>query len=181
MTKKTPGDGGAKAPPSTLPFERQRELAHDKALRLLAVRERTAAVLRQRLRQKGFDRDVIEGVLERLREIGLQDDARFAERYAGEASAGRGHASRRVRNDLLRKGVDRDLAAVAATADPDEEEERARTLAVQRAARMTGLPPEARARRILSLLARRGYDASVCRRIAAEVSAVDAWGAEPER
>ncbi|MFN2613348.1 MAG: regulatory protein RecX [Actinomycetota bacterium] len=171
-TKKA-GDGVGKPAPSTLPTDQQRILAHEKALRLLGVRERSASELRQRLRQKGFDRDVIEGVLERLRETGLQDDSRFAEHYASEATTTRGFASRRVRGELMRKGISRDLAAVASTTDPDQEEERARALAVQRAARMGSLGAEARARRILSLLARRGYDADICRRIAAEVASFE--------
>jgi regulatory protein len=153
-----------------LPFQEQRALAQEKALRLLAVRERSSVELKQRLRQAGFGPDVIEAVLDRLRETGLQDDARFAERYATEASIGRGYAGRRIRGELMRKGIGRDLAAVASTMDPDAEEERARSLAVQRASRMTGLAPEARARRLLGLLARRGYDPDVCRRVSTEAA-----------
>jgi regulatory protein len=163
------GDGAGRPAPSTLSFEEQRPLAQESALRLLGVRERSAAELRTRLRQKGFAPDVVEGVLERLRENGLQDDARFADRFT-EAAVSRGQASRRIRGDLLRKGLDRELAARAATVDPDEEEERARELAIARAGRMYGLTPEARARRLLSLLARRGYDPDVCRRVATEAS-----------
>lgn len=170
MQRRKTGDGVGKPAPSTLPFEEQRALAHEAALRLLTVRERSAAELRQRLRQKGYSPEVIIAVLDRLAESGLQDDARFAERFAEEAARGRGYAARRIRGELLRKGIGRDLAAVASTTDPDEEEARAETLARSRAARMRGSPPEVVARRITGLLARRGFDADVCRRVASSVA-----------
>ena len=163
----------AQPPVGTLAPEEQRARAHEAALRLLGVRERSTAEIKQRLRQKGYDPFVVEQVVSRLTEVGLLDDQRFAERFASEATAGRAFASRRVRTELLKKGIDRDLAAVAATRDPDEEEDQARALARARAGRMQSLSPDARARRIMSLLARRGYDADVCRRIASEVAGWD--------
>ena len=170
------GNGAGKPAPSTLSVTEQRAAGHEAALRLITSRERSAAELRERLRLKGFDREVVEAIIDRLQETGLQDDTRFAERFAAEATGARSMASHRVRGELMRKGIDRELAAVAATQDPDQEEARARALANQRAARMNGLSPEVRVRRLMGLLARRGYDADVCRRVAAE-----AGGAEEPR
>jgi len=170
-TKKT-GDGAAGAAPSASSVSEQIPKARDAALRLLATRERSRAELRQRLRTKGFHLDAIEAALDRLAETGLQSDDRFAERYAAEMAA-RGKASRLIRTELRGKGIDIELSASAATVDPNEEVERARGLARARAARMRGIPPEARARRIAGWLARRGYDGETCRTIAAEIADPD--------
>ena len=71
--------------------------------------------------------------------------------------------------------MDRRLAAEAATERPEEEEARARELALSRARRLApSLAPEARRRRIAGFLARRGYPPDLCFRMAADaVSAGD--------
>jgi len=163
-----PGDGAGKPAPSTLSHPVQLRAAREAALRLLNVRERSAAELRIRLRRKGYDADVIASTLEGLAEQGLQDDGRFAEAFAETATA-RGLASRRIQNELRARGVDKELAAAASTEDPEAELARARELAAKRAARMGGLDPEARARRVAGLLARRGFDPDTCRIVAGEV------------
>ncbi|HEX9713133.1 MAG TPA: regulatory protein RecX [Actinomycetota bacterium] len=166
------GDGAARAVPSSLSIPEQIDAAREVALRLLAVRERSRAELRTRLRQRGFLPDAIEPMLDRLAETGLQDDRRFAERYAEEGVA-RGKASRLIQGELRRRGVGIETAAAAAVAAPEDELARARSLARSKAARMIGGDDATRARRILGMLARRGYDPETCRRVAAEVSEVD--------
>jgi len=125
-----------------------------------------------RLRQKGFEPEAIQAALDRLDEVGLLSDERFAERYA-EESAGRGLAPRRIQGELRRRGVEPGLAAAASTASEEMEWERARAFARARAARMTMSGPEAIARRVAGQLARRGYPGEICRTIAAEVSGLE--------
>lgn len=186
-----PGDGEGRSPgkrkrsraprpsPSELPPAERREKARDAALRLLSHRERSRAELRTRLRAKGYDTETIEGVLDALAETGLQSDERFAEVFTGEAHRSRGLASSAVRGELLRRGVDRRLAAEAATEHPEDEEARARELALSRARRLPpGLAPDARKRRIAGYLARRGYPPDICFRMAADAVST---GDEPSR
>ena len=146
---------------------------------MLSHRERSRAELRTRLRGKGYDTETIEGVLDALADAGLQSDERFAEVFTGEAHRSRGLASSAVRGELLRRGVDRKLAVEAATERPEDEEARARELALVRARRLpSSLTEDARRRRIAGYLARRGYPPEVCFRMAAD--AVSA-GDEPPR
>jgi regulatory protein len=166
----------ARAPrpsPSQLPPEEAYEQAHSAALRLLAHRERSRIELRSRLARKGFPSPIVDRVLDRLAEAGLQSDARFAETFALDAHQGRGLSSYAVQGELRRRGIDRTLAAEAATERPEDEEARARELAERRAVRLTGLPPEVRVRRLVSYLARRGYGAELSRRLAAEAAGDD--------
>jgi len=170
----------ARAPrpsPSQLSPEEAYEQAHSAALRLLSHRERSRVELRSRLARKGFDAPTIDRVLHRLSEAGLQSDERFAASFTLEAHRSRGLATNAVQGQLRRRGIDRQLAAEAATETPEDEEARARDLAERRAARMTGLAPEVRARRLLGYLARRGYPPELCRRLATDAAGD---GSEPD-
>jgi regulatory protein len=167
--QRKPGDGAGRPAPSTLSHEEQRAAARDAALRLLAVRERSAGELRARLRQKGFDPNVIVSVLDRLQESKLQDDARFGAQFV-EAATRRGMAGRRIQMELRARGLSKEEAARAATEDPEEELARARDLAERKAARMRDLPLETRVRRLVSLLARKGFDPDTCRIVAKEAA-----------
>lgn len=164
-----PGDGAGKPAPSTLSHDEQLAAARDAALRLLAVRERSAVELRSRLRQKGFDPDVIVSVLDRLQETDLQDDARFGAQFV-DAATRRGLAGRRIQMELRARGLSKEEAARAATEDPEAELARARELAERKAARMGDLPVETRVRRLMSLLARKGFDPDTCRIVAKEAA-----------
>lgn len=159
--------------PSQLPPEEAFENAHAAALRLLSHRERSQAEIRTRLRSKGYRAQTVDQVLERLQGSGLQSDERFAETFATEAHRSRGLSSAAVQGELRRRGVDKRLAAEAATEPPEEEESRARELALRRAARLSGQPPEVRLRRIAGFLARRGYPPELCWRLAAEAAGAE--------
>ena len=166
---KKPGDGAGKPAPSTLSYEEHRQKARHVALRLLAVRERSAVELRSRLRQKGFAPEVIVDVIDRLQETKLQDDGRFGSQFV-EAATRRGMAARRIQAELRARGLSKEQVAEAATEDPDAELARARELAGRKAARMADLPLETRVRGLSGLLARKGFDPDTCRIVAKEAA-----------
>lgn len=168
-SSKRPGDGAGKPAPSTLPYEQQVDIAREAALRLLAVRERSSVELRARLREKGFASGVIVTVMDRLQESQLQSDTRFGAQFV-ESATRRGLSGRRIQMELRARGLSKEEAARAATEDPEAEISRARDLAEGKAARMIGLPVEARVRRLVSLLARKGFDPDTCRIVAKEVA-----------
>ncbi|PPF44221.1 hypothetical protein C5B85_11340 [Pseudoclavibacter sp. AY1F1] len=109
-----------------------------------------------------LDDTEIEQVIDRCTELGYLDDLRLAELVV--------HKSR----DKKRSGIqgveralrDRHIAAeamqeVLAEVDRDDELERARELAVERARRVKGVEPDAAIRRIAGFLSRRGYSSGV--------------------
>jgi len=155
--------------PSQLSPEEAREKATAVALRSLSHRERSRRELWLVLRRKGYAPDTIEGVLDSLEESGLQSDRRFAEAFTTAAHAGRGLSTSATQGELRRRGVEPALAAEAATEHPDDEEARARELAQVRARRLGGGTLEARRRRLIGFLARRGYRGDLGRRIVGEV------------
>ena len=80
--------------------------AYEKALRLLTVRSRTRKELKQRLVAERFSDKVAEQVLERLAATGLIDDKKFAIDRARSMGKGKGWGPRKLRSDLLKKGIE---------------------------------------------------------------------------
>jgi regulatory protein len=132
--------------------------AKEAALRLLTVRARSRKELERRLARRGFAERDIAAALDRLSEAGLVDDAAFAAAYAEHRSE-RGADSRLIAAELRERGVAPRLAERAAEAAVplDERAERCHEVAAARLARMEGLAPEVRFRRLAAYLDRRGY------------------------
>ena len=131
--------------------------AYDKALKLIARRDHFRAELVEKLRNKGFAADDIEGAMERLDELGLLDDEAFAERFVEFRSVDRGWGPHRLANELRRRGVDSDVAERVSRLD-GELHSRALETAVRRvlvrAKNGWWRLPERRARLVKSLIAR---------------------------
>ncbi len=140
---------------------------HDRALRLLAVRPRSRREMESRLRSAGFDAELVAEELARLEEVGLLDDERFAQEFAEHALDRRLSGRRAVASSLAAKGVSRLLIERTLEDVEADEDARAAELARSRASRLGGLAPEVAYRRLVSFLARRGYEGAVARRAAA--------------
>jgi regulatory protein len=143
--------------------------AREICLRQLSHGPRTAAQLTAAMGRKGIEEDVANEVLERFTDVGLIDDAAFAEAWVESRHTGRGLARRALAHELRSRGVDTGIIAVAvAELDPERELETARALATKRLAATRGLETPARFRRVASLLARKGYSESVAYRVIRE-------------
>lgn len=127
-------------------------------LRLLDQRARTRGELATALRRKGVPDDAADRVLDRFTEVGLIDDRALADSYALAQHRERGLASRAVAQKLRRRGVAEDTVRTAVEQiDPESEWAAAQALASKRLRQLSGLDPLAQARRLVGLLARRGY------------------------
>jgi regulatory protein len=131
-------------------------------LRLLTAAPRPRAGLAQALQRRGIPPEVIEAVLDRFTEVGLIDDQAYAEAFVASRHRDRGLGAAALRTELRRKGVDADVAGLAAAPiDSEAERRRAEALIVRRVdSAMVGGYQSAR-RRLVGLLARRGYAADV--------------------
>ncbi|HEX8244041.1 MAG TPA: regulatory protein RecX, partial [Longimicrobium sp.] len=87
--------------------------ARDAALSLLSHRARSAAELTRRLRRKGYDDEVAEETVGRLGELGMVDDAAFAESFVRDRVRLRPQGRRRLASELRAKGVDAETASAA--------------------------------------------------------------------
>lgn len=143
--------------------------ARDVCLRLLEVGPRTRAELATALRKKGVPEEVSEAVLARFADVGIVDDAVFAQLWVDSRHRSKGLSGRALGQELRRKGVDDALVREAVgTLDPDEEVATARSLVRRRLAGTEGLTPQARVRRLAGMLARKGYPPGLAFRVVKE-------------
>lgn len=148
------------------------EQARQICLRLLAVRPRTYIELAEALTRRGIPDDVIGEVLDRYRDVGMVDDAAFAKAWVASRHNGRKLSRRALSNELRRKGVDTELVDEALEqVDDDSERMTAYELATKRLRGMRSVPPEAVFRRLVGMLARKGYPAGMAVSVVKEVLA----------
>lgn len=138
-------------------------------LRLLTLAPRTRAQLADAMRRRNVPEDVAEAVLSRFTEVGLIDDEAFARAWVSSRHAGRGLARRALATELRRRGVDDDVVndAVDELA-PEQEVETARLLVARKLPATRHLDPITRTRRLLGVLARKGYTPALAFRIVRE-------------
>jgi regulatory protein len=131
-------------------------------LRLLTVRARTRVELRDALAARGVPESASTTVLDRLADVGLVDDGAFAAGYVLSRQRERGLAVRQISRELRDKGVDDAVITAAVQGSAAEADaEVARQLVVRKLRSMTRLAPEVKTRRLVAMLARKGYPPSM--------------------
>ena len=134
------------------------EVARQILLRRLTDQPRSRTELAQTLAKRHVPEEVATRVLDRFTEVGLIDDAAFAKAWVASRQRGRGLARRALAAELHRKGIDRETAGQALeTIDPDDEVESARRLVRRRLPSLARQERVVAQRRLLGLLARKGY------------------------
>lgn len=137
--------------------------AFDSAIRALARRDHGTAELERKLEARGFSAPVVAEVIGRLTAAGYLDDRRFAGQWAESAVRnGRGYGPR-LRLELTRRGVSREIIAeVLADIRASHDEEA--TLAALVARKFAGFDFQAASdrerRRVMNYLLRHGFGAA---------------------
>ncbi|RSM75867.1 hypothetical protein DMH04_37700 [Kibdelosporangium aridum] len=140
--------------------------AKDICLTLLTARPRTRAELYKALLRKEIAPEVAEQVLGRLDEVGLIDDKAFAEMWVRSRHTYQGMGRKALSVELRRRGVDNDTAAEAVAAvDEEAEEERARQLVRKKLPSMRSADQQTKIRRLVGVLARKGYSQGLAYRV----------------
>ena len=130
---------------------------YEAALTSLDFCARSALEIGKALRRKGYVEPCVQAVVERLRENGLIDDARYAQRMA-EVQSNRPVGVYAFRRKLRAKGISDDDAEEALSAFDDEQQRDAALAAARQLYRKYQDLPEREARAKLSqALARRGF------------------------
>ncbi|MGD8200072.1 regulatory protein RecX [Ornithinimicrobium sp. W1679] len=138
-------------------------------LRQLAMGPRTRRQLEDKLRDRGCERDVARGVLDRMTEVGLVDDESYAEMYVRSKQETKGLAAGALRHELRQKGVPEEVVdAALEEIDPEREKEQARALVARRLRTMRGLERDVQTRRLAGFLARKGYGPGVAYQVVRE-------------
>jgi regulatory protein len=161
-SRPTGSPGGHAADPAGDP----ESVARSICLRQLTMAPRTRAQLAESLARREVPDDVADRVLARFGEVGLINDAMFAQAWVNSRHVGRGLARRALSAELRQRGVDPQTTQEAVAAlDPDTEEATARELVRKRLRSMASLEPAVAQRRLLGMLGRKGYPAGVAYRV----------------
>ncbi len=129
-----------------------RSLARDKALELISRRPMSRKEVREKLLQKGADEDAAEYSADWLQEHGFLNDESYAAAVARHYAA-KGYGAGRVRSELGRRGVDRELWDGALEQMPAADEKLHKFIA----ARLKDPEDREQLRKIGAALFRRGY------------------------
>ncbi|TFV86845.1 regulatory protein RecX [Blastococcus sp. CT_GayMR16] len=128
-------------------------------LRALTGTPKTRQQLADLLAKKGVPEEAAEAVLDRYTEVGLIDDAAYARAWVSSRQAGRGLARRALSSELRAKGVDAEVAAAAVdTVDDEDERAAAQRLVERKVPGMRRLDRATATRRLMGMLARKGYN-----------------------
>ena len=145
-------------------------IARTIALRKLTAQARTRHELALALRARNVPADAATEVLDRLGEVGLVDDAAFAEDWVVSRQQRRRMSRSALRRELQRKGVARDqIDQALEQVDSEAEYRAALDLARRKHVTMSGLDPAVSYRRLAGALARRGFDSATNARVLREV------------
>jgi regulatory protein len=128
---------------------------YDAALRYLDYRPRSQSELKQRLARRGFDGDIIEATLARLKELGLVDDLAFARFWQENRQVFSPRSRWLVRRELKAKGI-ADEVIERVTVDVDDEDS-AYQAALTKARSLSLADYEGFRKRLGEYLKRRGF------------------------
>ncbi|MDN5896504.1 MAG: recombination regulator RecX [Nocardioides sp.] len=124
----------------------------------LTGQARSRKELAEKLAKKNVPADIAHRLLDRFEEVGLIDDNAFARMWIASRQPGKGLARRALAQELRRKGID-DLVAREALEeiDPDDEEIAARRLVRKKLRSVANVEQQKAIRRLVGMLARKGY------------------------
>ncbi|QIX28735.1 regulatory protein RecX [Nocardioides sp. JQ2195] len=147
----------------------------------LTGQARSRKELADRLARKNVPDDIAVRLLDRFEEVGLVDDEAFARAWIASRQPGKGLARRALAQELRRKGID-DLVAREALdeIDPDDEEAAARRLVRKKLRSMSGLDEVKATRRLVGMLARKGYPPGMTFSVVREELAAAAEGPDDD-
>ena len=169
----------ARAAEETDPYTRAKTIVYNQ----LAYSAKTRGQLRKKLRTEGFDVELIEPLLDKFEAAKLIDDAEYAQTFVAQKSRTKKLSRAALRRELAERGV-RGEEAENALAQRTDEQEREDAAELVRKKLRPGMDLSDRAekdrvtRRLLGMLARRGYSSSVSMSVIREELAV--YGAEDE-
>ncbi|KRB72994.1 RecX family transcriptional regulator [Nocardioides sp. Root190] len=145
----------------------------------LSIKARSRHELEERLAKRNVPQDVAGRLLDRFEEVGLVDDEAFARAWIESRQRTRGLARTALAMELRRKGIaDETAKTVLAEVDPGDEDAAARQLVQKKLRTMRGLDQQVATRRLVGMLARKGYSPGMAYSVVRQELGADAAGAE---
>jgi len=135
------------------------DLGMQKALNFLRYRSRSEQEVHQNLRKHGFSEDVINQIIERLRQMNLVNDIDFANSWVDNRSEFKPRGRIALQSELRAKGIDSDI--INEVLSDIDEEKLAYEAAQKQAHKYKNLDWKPFQKKMLGFLTRRGFNYSV--------------------
>jgi regulatory protein len=167
------------------------------AARFLELRSRSVDEMRRHLAAARYPADLIERAIVRLVELGMLDDRAFGRAWVESRDRARPRGEQALRQELSRKGLDRDLIAEilaeragespaeddgyasSAAVEPGADRRAAEKLLARRGAALGRIADSrARRQRAYALLARNSFSPEICREVSTRFVATGTSDAE---
>ncbi|CAN5517804.1 hypothetical protein BH11ACT8_BH11ACT8_24730 [soil metagenome] len=153
--------GKAATPPDPVargPEADPESVARKILLDALTGQARSRKELADKLAKKLVPEEIATRLLDRFTEVGLIDDEAFARLWVSHRQPGKGLARRALAQELRRKGVADEVAReVLDEVEPEQEEAAARVLVRNKLRTLTRVDDTVATRRLVAMLARKGY------------------------
>jgi len=135
------------------------------AMKYLTVKDRTVSEMQTYLDGKDFGEADVDATIARLRELGLLNDARYAQRFVETRLATKPISKRHLREQMKMHGLsDKDIDSALETVSSEDEADNADAVAEKFMRQFRTLEPEKRRERVLSRLIARGFPYDVARK-----------------
>lgn len=164
------GESVERARIETIVRDDERHQAYLEGIRYIGRRPRSQKEVKLHLKEKGYEPEQIDEVVDRLQSERYLDDGSFAKLWTEHRIISQRKGRRWVEMELTQKGVDDgDIAAAFREIDPEEEFAGAWELGLKKW-RITGGEGLERKRKVMAFLMRRGYSNELVNRVIRKLS-----------
>lgn len=150
----------------------EQEVANNYALRLLSFKMRTEEEVRRRLKEKGYEEEMIEISIDYVKKFNYLDDEEYARAFIKDRSNLRNMGSERIKRELYIKGVDPEISKREVENLIDKEDEYEKALELGRKKADTTYKNDdsvAKYRKLGGFLQRKGYSMDIVMKVLKEV------------
>ena len=137
--------------------------ARDKAVRYLAYKPRTKTEVVQKLKQDEYTEEIISRVLEEMEKYNYINDEEYTNLYVQYLSSKKKYGTKRIKFELERKGIEKDIICKVLNDADFEEVESAILLLEKKLRGGKMLTPDSK-QRYYGFLARRGYSNDIIKK-----------------
>jgi regulatory protein len=150
--------------------DEEKQKVYSKALRMIGRRPHSILEIKRKLKEQGFEVDIIGSALDTLKQQNYVNDEEFAKALTESRIHYQRKGRNYVRQELQQRGVSKELIQGAIDQiNPEEEYQTALTLAKKKWDLTTGTNQDKR-RKTLSFLMRRGFTGAVVSKVLQEVA-----------
>ena len=139
------------------------------ALKLLSYNRKTEKGMYDSLKRKGYDESIIEIAIDSLKDKKYIDDIDYAKAFINDKRNINNYGSNRIKYDLLKKGISKEIIGSTLNIDSDEEYNSAYELAVKKLKTYKGQEKHVVYRKLGGFLQRKGYSYEIISKILEDI------------